>query len=261
MKKLKIVLATGGYDPIHSGHIEYFKAARRLGDKLIVGVNSDAWLTRKKNRPFMSVADRVKIVEELKCVDSVIEFDDSDGTACDAIRKVKSMYPNDEIIFVNGGDRTKDNIPEMSEPGVVFEFGVGGSDKINSSSWILEEWRYPKTERVWGKYTVLHEQGKEVKLKELTVDPGKSLSMQRHQQRAEHWFVADGVATVYTVNRSTDTELLGVFNKFESLHISRTEWHQLVNESREPLKIIEIQYGVDCVEEDIERQINGSTVK
>ena len=128
------------------------------------------------------------------------------------------------------------------------------SNKANSSSWILEEWKSPKTERPWGYYRVLHEQGKEVKVKELTVNPGKCLSMQRHKDRAEHWFVAEGTATVYTLNASTDVDLYGKFNKFESLHLRKTEWHQLCNESEVPLKIVEIQYGENCIEEDIERK-------
>lgn len=110
-----------------------------------------------------------------------------------------------------------------------------------------------KTERNWGYYNVLHTQGKEVKVKELTVDPGKCLSMQRHKDRAEHWFVAEGTATVYTLDVSTDVELRGTFTKFQSLHIGKQEWHQLCNETDAPLKIIEIQYGDNCIEDDIER--------
>jgi mannose-6-phosphate isomerase-like protein (cupin superfamily) len=113
---------------------------------------------------------------------------------------------------------------------------------------------YIKTPRAWGYYHVLHEHGKDVKVKELTVDPGKCLSMQRHKDRAEHWFVAEGTATVYALNCSTDVELKGVYTKFDSLHISKTEWHQLCNETDDPLKIIEIQYGDNCIEDDIERK-------
>lgn len=251
---MKIVLVTGGFDPLHSGHINYFREARELGDMLIVGVNSDDWLIRKKSKPFMPWEERATIVAALHTVDRVINFNDDNGTAIDAIRKVKEIYPNRQIIFANGGDRTKDNIPEMVFDDVEFVFGVGGEDKANSSSWILEEWKAPKTDRPWGYYRVLHEQNKEVKVKELTVDPGKCLSMQRHQDRAEHWFVAEGTATVYTLNRSTDVELYGTFNKFDSLHLAKTEWHQLCNETDKPLKIVEIQYGEKCIEEDIERK-------
>ena len=252
----KIVLVTGGFDPLHSGHIEYFKSAKKLGDLLVVGINSDSWLSRKKGAPFMPEQERNGIVKNLSMVDRTIFFNDRDGSAKEAIRDLRALYPNDQIIFANGGDRTQENIPEMDvkDDNLVFAFGVGGENKMNSSSWILQEWKAPKTERAWGYYRVLHEQDKDVKVKELTVDPGKCLSMQRHKDRGEHWFVTEGTATVYTLNRSTDVELIGTFNKFENLHIGKTEWHQLCNETESPLKIVEIQYGDNCIEDDIERK-------
>jgi cytidyltransferase-like protein len=251
-----IVLCTGGYDPIHSGHIVYFQAAKSLGDILVVGVNSDSWLTRKKGLPFMPASERINIVDNLKMVDHCILFDDSDGSAKEAIKNVRKLYPDDRIIFANGGDRTAKNIPEMDivDDNLEFAFGVGGEDKKNSSSWILQEWKAPKTERPWGYYRILLNNGQEVKLKEITVEPGKALSMQRHQKRAEHWFVSEGTATVYTVNRKTDIELWGVFTKHEHIHINKEQWHQLSNETNDPLNIIEIQYGEECIEEDIERK-------
>jgi mannose-6-phosphate isomerase len=114
--------------------------------------------------------------------------------------------------------------------------------------------KHPKTQRAWGYYRVLHEAGAEVKVKELTVEPGQRLSMQRHQQRAEHWFVSEGTATVYTIDRSSDAELLGEFTTHQHIHINRGEWHQLCNLTDHPLRVVEIQYGAACVEEDIERQ-------
>jgi len=252
----KIVLITGGFDPLHSGHIAYFKAAKTLGDILIVGLNSDDWLVRKKGAAFMPWNERLCIINNLSMVDEVYTFDDDDESAKHFIQQARAHYPNAELIFANGGDRTKDNIPEMDvvDSNLSFVFGVGGENKMNSSSWILQEWKAPKTERPWGYYRVLHEQDKEVKVKELTVEPGKWLSMQRHLDRAEHWFVSEGTATVYTIDVSTDVDLLGVYQKFDSLHISKTKWHQLCNETDKPLKIVEIQYGEKCVEEDIERK-------
>jgi mannose-6-phosphate isomerase-like protein (cupin superfamily) len=192
----------------------------------------------------------------LKDVARVINFDDSDGTAKDAIRKVRKIYDNKHIIFANGGDRTSINIPEMDTnvENISFEFGVGGEDKKNSSSWILEEWKAPKTERSWGYYRVIHEYDKHTKVKELAVPPGNKLSMQKHKQRSEHWFVAEGTATVYTINNSSDFELYGTFGKHQSLHIPKGMWHQLANEDDTTLKLVEIQYGEECVEEDIERR-------
>jgi cytidyltransferase-like protein len=250
----KIVLVTGGFDPLHSGHIAYFECAKKLGDILVVGVNSDAWLTRKKSAPFMPLLERTNIVRNLKMVDFVIDFNDNDGSARHAIQMVRQSYPQDQIIFANGGDRTDENIPEMdvAESNTKFVFGVGGFDKANSSSWILEEWKAPKTQRPWGYYRVLHAIPG-TKVKELTVMPGQQLSMQRHQDRAEHWHVAQGTATVYTINRKSDQELLGEFTTHQHIHINRNEWHQLCNETDQLLKIVEIQYGSSCVEEDIER--------
>ena len=251
-----IVLITGGFDPLHSGHIAYFKEAKKLGDILVVGVNSDAWLTRKKGTPFMPFKERAEIVRNIIGVDFVIDFNDSDGSAKRAIQMVRQSYPQDCIVFANGGDRTKENIPEMDikDENLEFVFGVGGEDKKNSSSWILQEWKAPKTERSWGYYRVLHEVEKHTKVKELTVAPGEKLSMQRHQDRSEHWFVSKGTATVYTINRNTDVELLGVYNKHQHLHVDKTQWHQLCNETDQPLKVVEIQYGDRCEEEDIERR-------
>ena len=128
---MKIVLVTGGFDPIHSGHIEYFNAAKALGDKLIVGVNSDNWLARKKGKAFMPATDRIRVIESLKMIDGVILFDDSDNTAIEAIKNVKMLYPTDQIIFANGGDRIATNVPEISVSDVLFKFGVGGDTKSN----------------------------------------------------------------------------------------------------------------------------------
>jgi D-beta-D-heptose 7-phosphate kinase/D-beta-D-heptose 1-phosphate adenosyltransferase len=139
---MKLVLITGGFDPVHSGHIEYINAARKLGDYLFVGLNSDDWLTRKKGKPFMCWHERHMIVSNLRSVDDVFAFDDSDNTAIDAIRTIREANPDLTIIFANGGDRTKENIPEMNcgDDDVEFVFGIGGTDKINSSSWILNNW-------------------------------------------------------------------------------------------------------------------------
>jgi cytidyltransferase-like protein len=137
---MKIVLVTGGFDPLHAGHIDYFNQAQQLGDKLIVGVNSDAWLTRKKGKNFLPIVDRVRIIENLKMVSGVILFNDDNDTAIEAIKNVKLLYPNDSIIFANGGDRNAINVPETTVPNILFKFGVGGNSKINSSSDLLEQW-------------------------------------------------------------------------------------------------------------------------
>ena len=243
----KIVLVSGGFDPLHSGHISYFESAKKLGDKLFVGVNSDSWLERKKGRSFMPIDERTTIIQNLKMVDGVILFNDDDGSSIEAIKNIKTLFPNDHIIFANGGDRTAVNIPEMIVDNVEFIFGVGGEDKKNSSSWILEEWKAPKTERQWGHYRVLHE-APGMKVKELTVNPGKSLSMQRHFKRSEYWVVEEGICNV------AGEEGIVSLATHETIDIPVNSWHQLINPSDKPCRIVEIQYGEDCQEEDIERK-------
>jgi cytidyltransferase-like protein len=245
----KIVLVTGGFDPLHSGHLEYFQEAKKLGDILVVGVNSDEWLTRKKGSAFMPLRERINLIRNLKMVDFAISFDDTDGTAKHAIFKTWQSYPHNTIVFANGGDRTSKNILEMETtiPKVEFVFGVGGTNKINSSSWILDEWKAPKTERPWGYYRVLH-QVNGTKVKELTIMPGQSLSMQKHNNRSEYWHVTEGKCRVEFEN-----EYL-VLDSHKNAHIHQGEWHKLSNPHDIPCRLVEIQYGTVCEEYDIERK-------
>ena len=255
----KVVVATGGFDPIHSGHIAYLEEASKLGDILIVGVNSDSWLTRKKGYPFMPSTERVAIVKALSCVDHCVLFDDTDGSAIEAIRNARLLYPNSQIVFSNGGDRTIHNIPEQEafkdDSTVEFVFGVGGDFKMNSSSWILQEWKAPKNTRPWGYYRVLHEVPG-MKVKELTVEPGKSLSMQKHQYRNEFWIVSEGTAGLTSLDNLDKNEVSRTIflKEHHQTTIFKEQWHQLVNTTEHPVKIVEIQYGDKCDEDDIERQ-------
>lgn len=250
-----IVVVSGGFDPVHSGHIKLIKEARALGDMLIVGINSDEWLERKKGRAFMPWNERLAVLNNLKQVDEVYTFDDDDGTACHLLQQVRAHYPSSQIIFANGGDRTDKNIPEMSfrDNNIKFLFGIGGFDKSNSSSWILEEWKAPKTQRPWGYYRVLHEVPG-TKVKELTVEPGQSLSMQRHRQRAEHWHVTSGNCVVNTTTETGYKMPSRTLKTHDQFQVPVGEWHQLTNPFTEPCKIVEIQYGTACTEEDIDRR-------
>jgi cytidyltransferase-like protein len=170
-----VVLVTGGFDPLHSGHIEYFKYAKSLGDELWVGLNSDEWLTRKKGRPFMPFGERMAIIQNLFMVDAVLDFDDSDGSACGA------------------------------------------------------------------------------KVKELVIEPGKSLSMQKHFKRAEMWYVLKGMCKCKTEvnNIQNDVTLQSLTKGYD---IGVEVWHQGYNPFNEPCHILEVQHGEECVEIDIERR-------
>ena len=152
-----IIVLSGGFDPVHKGHLRMFREASNLGHQVIVGLNSDDWLTRKKGKPFMNFEERKEILEGFRYVNQVLPFDDSDDTASDLIRRVHTIYDSEshdhnyadldhqgmidyyKIYFANGGDRTSKNVPEMSvckELDVTMLWGIGGG-KIQSSSWLI----------------------------------------------------------------------------------------------------------------------------
>ncbi len=138
----RTVMVSGGFDPIHAGHIQMIRDAADHGDVIVVA-NSDDWLMRKKGYVFMSFEERRAILKEIKGVIIVAAVDDSDGTVCDALRKIRPDF------FANGGDRGKSNTPEQDvceELGIEMLWGVGGDYKLNSSSDLAKNLvkNYPK---------------------------------------------------------------------------------------------------------------------
>lgn len=253
---MKIIIVSGGFDPIHSGHISYLNDAKKLGDKLIVALNSDDWLVKKKEKFFMPFSERKQIIENLSSVDEVISFiDDELGSCINGLKKIREMYPDDHITFCNGGDRNEKNIPEMSVKDINFAFGVGGKNKQNSSRWILKDFKYENEERIWGKFFNLYSDSSEidVKVKELIVYPGKGLSFQRHFHRSEYWFVSRGSCLVNYSEDNPDAYEEIKLNTEDFIHIKKYAWHQIINPNKTPCHIIEIQYGEKTIEDDIER--------
>ena len=142
-EKKTYYIVSGGFDPIHEGHIQMIDASAKASDGVIVLANSDAWLKRKKGKNFYLMQTRKIILEHLKGVIDVMEFDDSDGSASDGIFKARQKYKKEHLVFANGGDRKEGNIAEeemCAKCGVDLAFGVGGNEKANSSSWILKRW-------------------------------------------------------------------------------------------------------------------------
>tara|TARA_Y100000590_G_scaffold67022_1_gene72670 strand:+ start:4409 stop:4837 length:429 start_codon:yes stop_codon:yes gene_type:complete len=137
-----IILVSGGFDPIHSGHIAMIEEAGKYGD-VVVLLNSDKWLKNKKGKFFLPFSERSIIMQALKNVIEVISFNDEDKTCIDGIKKAIKKYPNQTIKFANGGDRNDKSTPETKfclENKVLTIWGIGGNYKKNSSSWILEKW-------------------------------------------------------------------------------------------------------------------------
>ena len=248
-----VVLVTGGFDPIHGGHIQYFKDAKKLGDKLIVGLNSDHWLSRKKGKPFMNLENRASIIQNLKMVDEVIMYNDEDDTSCHAIEQV--LHTHEKVIFANGGDRIITNIPEYDtfkeNKRVKFVCNVGG-DKTESSSWLLDKWKSPKTYRNWGYYKELY-QGEGFKVKELVIEPFSCLSMQRHEHRSELWNLVSGSAEIHM--GIGEKQMIYELNNNASVLIEKGEWHMGCNMTDKPAHIVEIWRGKtgELTEKDIER--------
>jgi len=250
--KHKIAILTGGFDPVTPGHIEYFKEASALADDVIVFVNSDAWLTRKKGKPFMPQGDRAAILCGIKYISQVHIFsslDDIDGTANKAIRRIRNSYPNSVIYFMNGGDRTIHNIPEekvAKENNVLLRFGVGGTDKNYSSSWYTTNWTNEITQRRWGYYKILHKQEKYL-VKEVTVKSGKSISLQYHNQRNELWNIISGTGIACVDNINYECE------EGSSFMINSSVVHKITNTGNDDLVFIEVQTGAILSEGDIVR--------
>ena len=135
-----IVYASGGFDPLHVGHIEYLEKARQLGDCLIVSVTRDEQLIKKKGHVFMPEEERIKIIRSLKCVDIAIFSIDEDETVIKTTQLLRNLHMDKRFIFAKGGDRNRDNIPEREiceKLGIEIVDGLG--DKIQSSSWLLEK--------------------------------------------------------------------------------------------------------------------------
>ena len=250
---MKVGVLTGGFDPITAGHLSLFEDAKSRVDVLVVFANSDEWLTRKKGKPFMDQSHRLKILNAIENIDRAWPLqcnEDKDNSSCMAIEIVCQLYPGHEILFMNGGDREKDNIPEMSllgeHPNLEFVFGVGGSNKDYSSSWLLRDWVENTVERSWGYYKVLSDQTY-YKVKELVINPGKSISLQKHLYRSEYWVVVSGEADCECDDESFN------MRKGENTIIREGEVHKITNNQDEHLVIVEVQMGDKCVEDDIIR--------
>lgn len=136
MKKYDIMILSGGFDPVHKGHIRMFKAAKNMAHKVIVGINSDSWLVNKKEKCFMNFAERAEIISAFGDIDQVMQFSNSDGTALDLLTRVQRLYTDCSLAFGNGGGRTKNNTPERGfcdayNIDMVWKLGGG---KVQSST-------------------------------------------------------------------------------------------------------------------------------
>ena len=243
MSKNDCVIISGGFDPIHIGHLRMIQESSKLASRLIVIVNSDKFLIEKKGYAFMPIEERIEIIMGFSEVYKAVESIDDDLTVCKTLERLAA----EENIkcFANGGDRKNEaDIPETKickKYNIDMEFNVGGG-KIQSSSSLVSG----EIDKPWGSYRTF-EKGEGYLLKRITVLPDEILSLQAHKHRAEHWFVVEGEATV-ECDRETKT-----VEQYESFFIPLGSKHRLSNLSRNLLKVVEVQIGDTLSEEDIIR--------
>lgn len=135
---MKVVIASGFFNPLHGGHLDMIEAAAQLGDHLVVIVNNDVQQVIKKGKVILDEQNRARLIRALRDVDEVMIATDQDPTVAKSLQEVAEKYPNDEIIFANGGDRDSEKaIPETSvcqTHNIKLIFGVGGNEKTDSST-------------------------------------------------------------------------------------------------------------------------------
>lgn len=242
-KRVRTVAVSGGFDPVHVGHVRMFKKARALGDRLIVILNNDHWLRAKKGYVFMPEKERAELLRALPFVDDVYvtthKKNPSDMSVSDALGKVRPG------IFANGGDRKGvHDIPETAvcrKLGIKMVFNIGGR-KVQSSSWMIKGATRPvmRTVRPWGEYFGW-DKGKAWNLKTIYIKPGKRLSLQYHHHRAECWLLVDGDAAA-TVHTDAGKEVKVALKKGETFFVRKGQVHRL--ESKRGGVVVEVAYGV-----------------
>jgi len=253
--KQKVVAVSGGFDPIHIGHVRMFERARALGDRLVVILNNDNWLRAKKGFAFMPEQERAEIIERFPYVDQVIITghvpNDPDRSVC---KELEALKPD---IFANGGDRKNErDIPEAAvcaKYGIEMIFNIGEGGKVQSSSWLTNAVKDTGREiRPWGQFRVL-DAGKGYWVKTLIVDPGHRLSLQAHKERAEFWLCVRGsVLAERGVLKAGKSDIIEkkILNVGDSFLVQPGELHRISSEKG--ATVVEVALG-EPTEQDIER--------
>jgi cytidyltransferase-like protein len=251
-KRITWVAVSGGFDPIHVGHIRMFKQARKLGDRLVVIVNNDNWLHAKKGYAFMPEKERVELIGSLPFVDKVVLTDHAkDDPDMSVARALARLKPD---VFANGGDRkSMSDIPEAricAELGITMVFNVGKGGKVQSSSWMVKKASRPikRTVRPWGEYYDW-DKGAKWNLKTIYIKPRCRLSLQYHRHRMECWLLVEGDA-IATLHDSEGKEERIELKKGKAYCVAKKQVHRL--ESRKGGTVVEVAYG-SFDEEDIVR--------
>ena len=243
MDQSESVVVSGGFDPLHIGHVKMFQEAAKLASRLVVIVNNDNFLMQKKGYVFMPIEERIEIIKNISVVNKVVESIDTDLTVCLTLNLLAKE--ENVKIFANGGDRRNEkDIPETTvckDNQIDMKFNIGGG-KIQSSSSLASQ----KIKKPWGSYNTF-EKDKDYLVKIIMVNPGEELSLQSHQHRSEYWLIISGIATVECDGKNSRLK------RNESILIPQGSKHRLSNNNKETLKVLEVQHGDILRESDIIR--------
>ena len=238
------IAVSGGFDPLNAAHLNLFTNASARGE-LIVILNSDDWLYRKKGYWHMPWAQRAALIRGLRMVARVETVADGDDTVCEAL--VRLAYHDKLTYFANGGDRGAANIPS-AELNVCKTYGITPLFNMTDKEFV-ETHSSAIVARGWGHYAVLDARH-DYKVKRLELLPGCATSRQRHKFRDERFFVVSGTGHLVVGNATRALIGRGVAMDYT---VPRETWHQVVNTGHQPLVLIEVQTGISFQEEDIER--------
>ena len=251
MKNYNFALLSGGFDPVHIGHLAMIKEANKIAEEVVILLNSDKWLERKKGKPFMVESQRAQILEEFKSVSKVIiQNDDNDDSSNNAIISFVRNNPKKTICYCNGGDRSHEK--KIREADVCKDldidliFGIGGVHKLESSSNLTKNYLSDIEKRPWGNFHIIAK-GNGYQIKEMNINPKNKQSLQKHNHLSEYWQVIEGHGQV----RIEDSEIK--LKTGDNVYIPIKSLHRLENTGSQNLKIIEIQIGELISEDDIVR--------
>ena len=255
MKKNYIVIS-GGFDPIHSGHIKLIQDASKVANVIAI-VNNNNFLIKKKGFIFLDQNERLRILSSIKGVDETFLSIDEDHTVNQSIQKLLDIGKNIKY-FGNGGDRKLiEDIPEgdlCQKNNIELVFDLGG-EKSQSSSAIAfslydqiqkKDKKFNVFDKPWGYYKTFITEG-EYLLKKIFINPGEELSEQSHKHRDEHWIVVSGKIDIILNNKIIKKEMN------EHIFIQKNSIHKIINNYNEAAIIIEVQIGVILSEDDIIR--------